>query len=416
MRGLMNNVAVESISFQPTLFFKDLTNAFASLCGEGKDKIEDSEYVALVESVVKHHTNIDIIFKFSPFGPATEIPELSKNNILVSEIFKNMVTSAAGLKMINEAKDVVRGSVNLKSATVSGIFAKTKTTLHYPVAMLTNKKYTPEEHAAITLHEIGHLFTYFEYITRTITTNQVLSGLSKALDGSDTIEEREAVLTTVKKAMHLTDLDTKTLAKTTNKKVIEIVVISNISKEAESELGSNIYDLTSWESLCDQFSARHGAGRHLVTALDKIYKGSGNISFRNTATYLAIEALKLILIFVGLAGITLILITMDSRTGVLLTYDTPEARFKRVRNQIVENLKDKNLSKEDYSRLTEDLVAIDDVLKYVNDRRQFFGVLWDTVWPNARKARNQELLQQELEALAMSDLFVKSADLRQLAN
>ena len=81
-----------------------------------------------------------------------------------------------------------------------------------------------------------------------------------------------------------------------NKKVAEIVIITNIVKETVSELGCNIYDFSTWEYLADQYAARHGAGRYLATGLEKTYKSIGDISFRSTSNYLAMEALKVFLI------------------------------------------------------------------------------------------------------------------------
>jgi hypothetical protein len=146
--------------------------------------------------------------------------------------------------------------------------------------------------------------------------------------------------------------------------------------------------------------------------LAKIYKGVWHISFRSGPTFLALEALKLCTIIVN-PFLFLLLCSIDGRGDG--TYDQPGARFKRVRNQIVENLKNKELSKDDHERLTADMTLIDDVLKDVNDRRQLVGVLWDSLVPSGRKARKQELLQRQLEDLVANDLFVKAAELRQLA-
>ena len=416
-----NVVADESIAFQTeSAFFKELVLNLNELKKENKDKIQDSELIGILSNVVKHHTGLNIIFNIDDNDPQVTTPMVNKNNILIDSFIKNYINSSDGLKMINDSNGIARGSVNLKTGMVSGIFTTVKSTIDLPISMLISSTYTTEEIAAITLHEVGHLFVYYEYMTRMVTTNQMLAGLSKALDNTSTAEERESVLITVKKAANLTTLDTKTLAKTTDKKIAEIVVISNIASVTVSELGSNIYDFSTWEYLADQYVARQGAGRVLATALEKTYKGYRNMSFRSTTGYLAMEALKVFLIIsplISIGGISLRLLLI---IGIILTskdsdnpaYDRPGERIKRIRDQIVENLKNKKLNKEDIANLKSDLVAIDLILKEITDRRQWLDYLSGVFSSATRKAWNQELLQKELENLATNDLFIKAAELK----
>ena len=411
--------ALESIDFQSGALFAELTMAFQALRKIPKGDIADSEEAHNLSAIIANSTGLKISLEFGDMGPAVEIPAINKNNVLINSYIRAFNSSSDGLRLIGEAGGMVRGSVDLAKSKASGVFSEVSTKLHMPLDMVSDTKFTEEELAAVALHEIGHIFTYYEFITRSMTTNQVLAGISKALAGVDDIKVRESVLLSAKKALRLKDLDAAALAKSKSSTVVEAVIITSVAQQSHSELGSNIYDISSWEYLCDQFAARHGAGRHLVTALDKIYRGSKNISFRSTPGFLAIEAFKLILLIIAIAQAPFLLVavlTMFAADGRGIgDYDTPEARFKRVRNQIVENLKDTQLSKDDHDRLTADLITIDEILANVNDRRQFFGVLWDAFNIKARKARSQELLQKELEEIAANELFVKAAALRQMA-
>ena len=421
---IMDNVVVnESILFQVnSQLFKELILSFKALQKEAKDKISDSELVTNISKIIKHHTGLNVTLNIANNNPQVTIPMVNKNNVLVNSVIRNVVNSSDGLKLIAESKGAAKGSVNLKTGEVSGIFSEVSSTIDMPIYMFTTMQFTPEEISAIALHEIGHLVVYYEYMSRTVSTNQALAGVSKALDKSGTVEEREAVLITAKTALGLKDLDAKLLAKSNNKKVAEIVIITNIVKETVSELGCNIYDFSTWEYLADQYAARHGAGRYLATGLEKIYKSIGNISFRSTPTYLAMEALKVFLIispiivltitgsmFISPLSLSIVLMMLDSDNP---TYDRPGERIKRIRDQIVENLKDKKLDKDDIERLNADIAAIDIILKEVDDRRQFISVLWDIVSSTSRKARNQESLQKELEDLIVNDLFVMASKLK----
>jgi len=96
------------------------------------------------------------------------------------------------------------------------------------------------------------------------------------------------------------------------------------------------------------------------------------------------------------------------------TYDRPGARFKRVRNQIVENLKDRNLDRDTQTRLKDDIVAIDGILEQMTERHQVTDALWELFSPRARANSNQVKLQRQLEDLAANDLFLQSATLNAL--
>lgn len=423
-------LSMEAIQFQKSqAFFKELTLAFSDLKKKkASDLRKDTDASGLLSKIIKNHTKLKVAFDITDYGPAVEVPHLNKNHPLVHDAKRAWISSADGMRMIAEAGGAVKGSVNLASGQVSGVFTEMDNRLYFPANMIVGSKFTPEELAAILLHEVGHLMTYCEYMTRTVTTNQVLAGMAVALGNAGTPEEREAVLVSAKKALHL-DIDTGELAKEKDNEVVTYVVISNVAKTTADEIGFNIYDLNTWEMLSDQYAARQGAGRYLVTGLEKLYRSAFNISFRSTPAYIAMEALKLTLtigMFVlplpmgmiklvpHLIQIGLMLISFDGMGDG--TYDRPGMRLLRVRNQIVQEMKDKNVKGEYAQRLTEDLAAIDTVLKGVNDREQFYGKLWNLFSRDSRRRMSQEQLTRELETLASNDLFAASLRLRQQAS
>lgn len=407
------NLANESVDFQSDAFFKHLVLSYDAIAKLKKADITDSQETNALRTVIKEFSKLNIALDIGYNGPAVEIPKVDKNNVLINNFVRDYVSNVKGLDLVKGADTAVRGSVNRKTGKVDGVFSEIEITLYMPLDMLAGNEFTPEEKAAITLHEVGHLLTYFEYMSNTITTNQVLSGISKGLDESGNVKEKEVLLMSAKKALKLSDLDVDKLTKCNDKKVVEMVVISSVMREASSEIGTNVYDFSSWEYLADQYAARNGCGRHLVTALDKIYRSQWNISTRNIVAYLSLEAVKLSLLFISPA-IALVLLAIDgSGDG---TYDRPGARMKRVRNQLIEQLKDKNLSKELIININDDIKTIDTVLEKIEDRRQLFGLLWDSLIPSARRAYKQEKLQQQLELFAGNELFKQSAELKDMFN
>lgn len=419
MRALFDNsgnvLSLESIDFQAgQVLFQELTMAFEQLRKVSKKTLPDSDEARMISTIIRNHCDAEVQMSFDVQGPAVQVPNVNKNHPLVVDIHRNMVSSGNGLSLVNSANGVCRGGVNLKISRLTGIFTKIPHIIEFPMGYVVGSKFTNEELAAIVLHELGHIFTYYEYMSRSLTTNQALAGLAQAYKADLTLPERETILLSVHKAVGLGSSGIKELAKSSNNKVVEAVVLSNIMRQSESELGSNIYDMTSWEYLSDQFATRHGAGRHLVTALDKVMNSVFTPSFRSTPVFMAIEAFKILATVSSLMTLNpfpligIMLTTMPGND----TYDKPEARFLRVRNQIVEAQKDNRTTQEDRDRLAADLRSIDAITTHVNDRRDFFTLLWHTLSPRFRNQWKQEQLQKDLEAIAASELFDKANQLK----
>lgn len=402
-------LGLESIDFQNLALLKEIAMAVDDLRKLEKKDIPESDEARRVSKIINAHTNLNVIVNFDNQGPYVIVPQVHKNHPFINHVRRNYTTSAIGLNELAKNDGMVRGKANLRENKVYGIFAELQATIEMPLNMLKGTAYTSEEIAAVILHEVGHLFTYYEYMTRVVSGNQVLAAVSKDLDGSGSIEERENVLITLKKQQNLSDLDATRLARSTDKSVTEAVIISAITRQTTSELGRNIYDSTTWEMLADQYVARCGGARALASALSKLYGSMWHISFRSLPAFLFMEAVKILCVIVN-PFITVAMCAMDGNGDN--TYDRPGARITRVRSQIIEQLKDKKLSKDDIERLNADIVVIDSLLKDINDRRQFFGVVWDCLSSDSRKDRNYENLQKDLEVLASNDLFAKSAALR----
>ena len=411
-------LSVESIQFQSARFFNQLTLAFGNLRelnAADRGKAKGQSMIETIQSAIKDFTGFKIAFTLAEWGPAIEVPTLDRNHPFLSPDVRKWVNRADGLVLLSHANEAVKGTVNLQTGKVTGVFTDRIYTLFFPTEMLSTR-YTDGECAAGVLHEIGHLFTYCEYAARTVSTNQVLAGMAKALDKSETVQEREIVLRKVKDVLRLQELDPVQLAHVTDDKAVETVVLTNIVQQSRAEIGSNIYDMTTWEALADQYASRQGAGADLVTALYKLNKGT--LAQRSAVGYYALEGLKLGLFaasvfFLPLAIVPLIMVIADSHD---LTYDTPEVRYKRIRNQLVEALKAKTIPAPDKKAYLDDLAAVDAVLETVKDREQFFGWLYNLVSFKYRKRVSDVELAQELESYASNNFFVEALKLSHLAD
>lgn len=406
----------ETIQFQNPRFFKELSLHFDILKAVPAKNREHHKASTELLATVKEHTGFKLDLHYGQFGPMIEIPTLDHNHPFFTIDHKRAIGRSDGITLINHADSVIKGSVNLHTGKVTGIFTEHVYQSMFPHEMLDGAKYTPGECAAALLHELGHLVTYCEYISRTVSTNQILAGMARALGDTQNLKERETVLRRVKDVMHLKELDEKELAWVKDDKALETVVLTHIVRQTRAEIGSNIYDYTAWEALSDQYAARMGAGADLVTALYKL-EGGFKLGYRSTGSYYALEALKVSLFaaswfFLPLLLVPTVMVIADSQD---LTYDQPNMRFTRIRNQLIEALKSPQLSDVQKSAYLADIEAVDQVLLEVKDREQFFGWLYNLINSSYRKRVQDAQLARELESYASNPLFVEALKLQHLA-
>lgn len=416
------NIGMEAIDFQADNLKKILAFHIGELRKLSKEELLREGTYAVLSAEIKKTTNLNttIIVDQLHGSASVMVPDVNRNNPLVNDMYKGYLPNATGLKLVENARNVIKGTVNLKKARVDGVYANLDHTVFLPLTDLLSERFTDEEIVAVLLHEIGHIFVYYEYISRTVTTNTVLAGIAKTMSSTTDPKEIETVLLSAKKVLQLTDLDVKKLVNNSRVDLVEMVVVSSAIEQARSELGSDIYDMNSFEALADNFATRLGCGRELVTALDKYYRSGFNMALRTLPTYLALEATKLLSLglstlvaaaavlggtnLVGMAVLlsTIFLVGKDLNTK---DYDRPLFRLKRIKEQLVERMKDKQTSKEERKQLAESVEHIDGLLKDYNTRTSVLVKLAAVVSTSVRNRYKQEQLQSELESLASNELF-----------
>jgi hypothetical protein len=421
-------IANEDISFQSDAFFRELAALFRELEGIEPAKMADQEAALQLPAVIAHYTGMNVKVVWGEDGPSVTPPLVTKNHVLLNRwadhIRQRIFSNVDGDRIIAESRTLPVGRVDRRNARVSGVFSELAATLYLPVRIFLIKL-TADEVAALVLHELGHVFVYFELISHTLTTNQILAGLSKKLDQSSGIKDREAVLVKVKSLAELKELDAQLLARSNDRKVVEMVVITSIARELQSELGMPRFDMNSFETLADQFAVRMGAGRELVTAQDRINKAARHVRYRGMLAWFFADVLRVIQLvsvpfapgcdmwpFLMIAWSVDPVSASDDETAA---YGSLKARYERIREQMVEGLKNADLDKDAASAYAEDLKVVDDILATVRDRRDLFACVADFLSPSRRRRGSQEQLQRELERIANNDLFVKAAALRQAA-
>jgi hypothetical protein len=428
-------VALEAIDFQSGAFFKELTLVLEPAFSKGTipNKEEQDSLASHLDKVILRHVGVLSSVRFSHTSTCVLVPDINARNVLIND-FGFLATAQDGLKMIRAAadKNMSTGIVDLKKSRISGDFSKYEVLVNIDLDHFGKHKFTAAECAAVLLHEIGHWFTYCEMLDRVTTGNMLLSGLSTVLAGSD-VKEREIAIKKAGDAVDMDDAVIQDLQKSTSDKIVVTVFITHISKKAMSSSDHSFYDSNTWEMLSDQFATRHGAGRQLSTALDKLFSTGGIIQRRGNIMYYLGEVLKIIativaIIFTGAVllggsflGIVLgvyssmycyFVISMDHESDGAPAYDKPKDRFLRVRRQLVEQIKNTKLSKEMITSITGDIKLIDEVISNYNERMGLFEIINNFLFSSSRRRRDSIDFQRNLEKLAMNDLFLSAASLQ----
>ncbi len=412
------SIGLEAIQVQNDLFFKELTLAFQRMRTEKAYEGDALKRIGF-EEIIKRHTGLKVKFKVEKNNDINAYvipPMVDKNNPLIYDWWKPHIDNTDVKKFIKARRsDIIKGSVDLKQGKVYGIFTEIEHQLTVYKGLCESTLLCDEERAAVTLHEVGHLFTYYEFLGHTLTTNVILHAATQAFFKSDDVIKRTQILDEACKALEISLDDPEALVKCDNKEVFQTVVLRKAILEAKSSLGSNIYDITATEALADQYAIRAGAGRYLATGLDKIHRHyGGDASYMSTGMHIFATVIRVILFFALLiptCGLILLVLLINP---AMKLYDDPGARLGRMKRELVASLKQKDLPADQRKAIVDDIEAIDALLKNIDDKRTLMEFFYTSILPSGRRQYQQLRFQVELEKLVNNQLFVTAEKLTNL--
>jgi hypothetical protein len=297
---------------------------------------------------------------------------------------------------------------------VSGDFAKVKSTIGLGNEVIGKASiFTVPEITGILLHEIGHIDTYLELLGRFIKTSNLLDDAVSRLLKATTKEQRTVILSEVEKATKTTiDKKDEIAEKARTAEAYAVVILSQAIKQSKQELDVNIYDARTWEQLADQFAARYGYAVPLVTGLDKIHRLYGSHQYRSPGWNIFCEIFKLLgFILMGLSsyGLQWIVILLAIGNPIAEMYDPPKDRFRKIKQQLNDALKDKDLPAAVRQKHLDDFKIITEVMDKMYDNETVYNFIWSTLFPWGRKQAKSVREFQETEALLNNDLFAAAA-------
>lgn len=355
------------------------------------------------------------------------VPDINKNNVLYDELLQEYFENT-DFDKIREKNETLMGSVDIANSKVEGIFSKIETTIGLGNAYWKTKgtyTFTPQEVAAIILHELGHLFTIFLFLVETVRTNMVLSALNRSDFFKSSPEKKITLLNDLENDLNITIEDKETLS-ISDDQVVYTVLITSLIKTPRSELNTPTYDERTCEFVADQFATMHGAGVDLVTGLHKSYKRYDMVYDKREnyikislhylfslllgygITYTIAYFLKAV-VFVIIFQIMYLLLYIYIKETMPELYDPLAVRFNKIKEQLVGILKDRTLPKAVRKNIINDIETIDEYAKFTGEYKSIYHFIYKIVIPWSNKRKKVAELQHEYESLANNPFYTASA-------
>jgi hypothetical protein len=443
-----NRFAFEAIAFQGTAFFDAVTKAVVDLRqamkAHGSQEASQEPEAHELCKVIKNFTNLSLKIAEEAWADAAIMCPRVRNGHIFDHVL-GIHDAASGdyemnwdlEKALKKYKDgFAKGSVDMRANRVDGFFAEIPYVLHLSRRVILGETFDDRELAAAILHEVGHAFTQCEFVNRSVATNQVLASIAQARQSKEPAK-LDAILLKVENEQHLTQKQKSALEACKKDEDYVIVAYAISEEKCRRELGFSVYESTSCEQLADQYAARCGAGRYVVTGLDKLHRLYGNYESSSHAAAMTRQTFGLVLISMTftlwLAPLGAIIFTAATLIASISLaflvglgaaaslkyemYDNPSDRFARIRAQLVEQLKNEHLNKKLLKQVLDDVEEIDVVLKAIdgqgNWREKALGHYVALFFSMGYRTQlDMEALQKQLEALASNELFVQAAKLK----
>lgn len=349
----------------------------------------------------------------------------NKNHIFIHEIIRGHFNVQDQNKLLKQM-DQKKGTVNLEKATVDGIFSEYEHPLYLNFhVLIENLKLSSPEITAAILHELGHAFYACYYSDRTDRTNQVLAGIVRHLHADETgdIEYIYREISKITPNVKKEEIDKMLNGPRT---VASVSFFKMVTEVVKSQTVNDKYNQSSFEQRADNFASRFGYGKSLVLALEKIHSDSYDkvlkrrikveLSFSLfTAFWLAVLAISVL--SVSIIGIIIgafysyIMLQLFREDNRDFTYDDLKIRYLRIRQDIVDQLKEIKEDKEVVKKMLEEIYTIDEAVKTTAVFRILPSIISNFIFSGARQVATSIKEQQLMEALASNELFVKSAEL-----
>ena len=416
-RSLLAAVRENMLAVQDGKFFKALAAQVQDIRDDAKTaKITKGFYeldkLKKMQTFIFDGLGLDITFLEGL--PAIYLPRLDNNHVFFNDVVRDMFAThgvgyadVRGIMKATEQK-VVAGEVDLATCKVSGVFSKIELRMFMPRDMFVTNTFTPEEVASVMCHEFGHAQTTMLMLGQILTTNVWLTYAIAAQGGQWPAEKKKVLFKHVQKELNMSDKEAAAMESCKDKVALTTIMVGAGVRPSTSSTNVGVYDTTTCEAMADNFAMRMGAGAHLSTALHKLHESYGMVP--GTVSNILIRVL-MVFMQIYLNAITfglwsVLVIGLRTREAV---YDDPWSRFRRMRNDLIVQLQNTELPKEELERLIADAKKIDEIAeKYPRMSIDVYDRVAMFFRPGFKREVQTEFLQKSLEELSANDLYLQS--------
>lgn len=419
------HIATESIAFQTGAFFKELS----IIIQDGRDAGAASEdavrkFSIRLDQCIHKHTGITTSTRFlEDYDNAfVFLPALTRGNVLHGRSFNEYLEKNFDADRLSFLDLEKKGWIDPANSRVGGAFSEIifKTYLGF----VFETKYTAEEIASIVLHEVGHAFTFLQFMADTIVVNTVLQRTYQELTNANADKKVKIILTKAADDMAIKNRDwLHAVDDATDGEVAYKLIASAVQIEDRVMDNKRFFSQDACEELAEIFAIRHGAGRALLTMRAKD-KWDGT---RPSRGYLVQVGFLIVSIMaapltqgqsIPLAILTAVILIATVSDHISSASSMPDiTKFKqtatKIRNQFVEQIKTSKLPKEELVEILNSVNLADQLIQgYKSDYDpDMLAKFFDMFRKGKMDARASRDYTDVLERLASNDLFVRAAQL-----
>lgn len=403
------NFGLESIRRQNNEFLEALVSCVSRLktAGTFDDKAVKNSFLV---QTIKQFTGLNVVVILSPGWRASiRPPQLLPDSVF----YGSRVGQSVGTTILDIKNTTLKGTVDIENVKVSGIFSEVKSELMLGEALFNPTLVTTEEAVAIILHELGHAFTYFQFISTIAVGALVINKTINNIFLTDNYQTKEIHLKAGLDTLGIdSDFDDSNVPVNTSKENLEVILVSRFMRGLLTRSTTSYYDMRNCEQLADTFATKHGAGIYLARINHKMDLHLGEYGNKNFFVHILAETSKLISVFARSPySFREILLTMAQPKQ----YDDPKDRITFIKFQLIDDLKQlPKGAKESRANILQSIEEIDLILKDINPRRDVLRYIHDTFTASGRSARAQEKSQKVLEEMLFNNLFYQSAKIKSM--
>lgn len=416
-------LATEKMQSDFTLF-NELTTRLGELrkTPMAEKDVKKADIVALV----KKHTGIAIDFQIdkSPYINAYMMPPLiDRNHPFFTNSGFNWPVLAKDRKYLTSEDGKLKTKeawTNDANYSVGGAWSNVVVKLVLLTGLMKSTTISDGGVAAIFLHELGHVYTYFNLFGKLSRCNFLTAEAIKDISGAAPLEKRVQALEILEESLDINIKKKEEIAQAPEKmrgEMVESIVIAETAIKGGTVSGNFNYDTRTIEQIADQFAIFHGAGGDLAQAMMALYKEYDIPETLSTSVYVTLEVAKALFVTwiaysVPIIGVILLILAIPGNK----IYDDPQARIELIRKQLVGSIKDVKNQPWLRDQILSQIKIIEEMEGALKDRRSLYTLIYETITPRGRTMYRQEVFMKAVENLLYNDTYFNAAKFGALTN